>query len=89
MRVYVNLIHTIAIDVDHADYDAADDAELLADCQDDGDFAERLTTGPHALYDADWEIADLNRQQTDALNRERPHFVLTVNTRRAVTGEAT
>jgi len=71
VRVYVELTYTIAVDVDHGNYDTTTDDELLEACRNDPDFAlERLHNGPHAVYEMDWRVPDLwghNRRAFDAM----------------------
>lgn len=82
MRIYVDLTYTIGVDVDHDEYGAATDDELLAACRDADDFAlERLHNGPHVLYENDWRVSDLSaweRQYLDALGDRGDGFEVLV-----------
>lgn len=70
MRVYVELIYTIAVEVGHDEHEATTDDELIEACRNDEDFAYRISNGPHALFEVDWRIADLwdhTRKHYDAM----------------------
>jgi len=87
MRVYVEMIYTIAVDVDPAAFSATTDDELLEALRDWPDFAlEHLHNGPHACYEADWRIPDLwghTRREYDAMGDQGADFeVLTQRRKR-------
>lgn len=73
VRVFVNLIYTIAVDVDPAFYEL--DGRTLADaCNDDPDFAgDHLHNGPHPVHDIDWDVVD------DPMIEDRPICFLTTH----------
>lgn len=72
MKVYVNLIYTIAVDVDPQDYDVTTRAELIAAAAKDSEFYEYFPRGSKDVVEMDWEVIEADDWQLKWLDDAHP-----------------
>jgi hypothetical protein len=76
MKVYVNLIYTIAVDVDPTYYDVETRAQLIEAAAKDQDFYEHFPKGPKDVIEMDWEVIEAEDWQLKWLDDAHPFFTV-------------
>ena len=83
MKVFIELRHVIAIEMDDDHYDEVPTREAFLElARTDGDIAYDIGNGPHDVYDIDWEVVD-DVEHSLRLEADGPFCAVTLHARTA------